>query len=321
MKVETKKGNINKYLGFMGKYGIYFTLLVIIIIMSILTDTFLKPSNILNVIRQISITGIMALGMTLVIITAGIDLSVGAVLAVSGVIATSFAHPGEYPLIVPIVLAIIVGASVGFISGMTIATSGIAPFIVTLGMMTIARGSAMMYTSGRPIIDLSEQYTFIGQGLVFKIPVPIFIFVFLVIVMFLLLHKTRFGRYVYAVGGNEMAAKASGLSIKKVKILVYSIIGGLAGVSGLILSSRTNSGAPNAALGYELDAIAACVIGGASLAGGRGTILGTVVGALIIGIVNNGLDLLNVSSYLQQVIKGVIIIVAVLIDKTSESKK
>jgi ribose/xylose/arabinose/galactoside ABC-type transport system permease subunit len=310
-----------KFSKLLSKYGIYFTLALLVVVMTLLSKTFFTTSNLLNVLRQISITAIIALGMTFVIITGGIDLSVGSTLALCGVIATSTAHPGEYPLILSIGLAIVVGAFVGFVNGFIIAKTDIAPFIVTLGMTSIARGSALLYTNGRPVIDLSEQYTDIGQGLLLGIPIPIFIFLFLILVTLILLHKSKFGRYVYAIGGNEMAAKVSGINVSSVKMVVYTIVGALAGVSGLILSARTNSGAPNAALGYELDAIAACVIGGASLAGGRGTILGTFVGALIIGIVNNGLDLLNVSSYLQSVIKGIIIIVAVLIDKMSVSKK
>jgi ribose/xylose/arabinose/galactoside ABC-type transport system permease subunit len=315
--MEVKSLKIVNFVKIFSKYGIYLTLVLLIVIMTLLSDTFLTSVNIFNVLRQISITAIIALGMTFVIITSGIDLSVGSTLAFSGVLATSLAHPGDYPLFVPILVGICVGGAIGLINGILIAKTGLAPFIVTLGMTSIARGSAMLYTGGRPVIDLSAEYAYIGKGMIWKIPVPVFIFLGLIVILYVVLHKTRFGRHVYALGGNELSAVVSGINIERIKMAVYVIVGLLAGVSSIILSARTNSGAPNAALGYELDAIAACVIGGTSLQGGRGSIAGTVVGALIIGIVNNGLDLMNVSSYLQQVVKGLIIIVAVLIDRIS----
>jgi len=209
---------------------------------------------------------------------------------------------------------------IGGLNGLIIANTGIPAFIVTLGMQQIVRGSAFIITKGTSVINLSDSYKFIGQGELFGIPVPIFILAFIFAISVVLLHKTKFGRYVYAVGGNNMAAKVSGISVKKVRIWVYIISGVFAAVVGIILSSRTNSANPNAATSYELDAIAATVIGGTSMSGGKGVMMGTIVGALIIGVLNNGLDLIQVSSYLQQVIKGIIIIAAVLLDRVNESK-
>ena len=320
VSVRGLKISENNLFSIFSKYGIYFALVILIITLSLLSNTFFTTANALNVLRQISINCVIALGMTFVIITGGIDLSVSSTIALCGIAAASFAHPGEYPLIIPILVAVIIGSTIGCLNGFIISKSGIAPFIVTLGMTSIVRGSAMLYTNGRPVINLSDQFKYIGQGLFGGVPIPIFILLFLVVCTAVILHKSKYGRYVFAVGGNEMAAKASGINVSGVKMGVYIITGTCAGIAGLILSSRTNSATPNAALGYELDAIAACVIGGSSLSGGRGIIIGTVVGALIIGVVNNGLDLLNVSSYLQQVIKGVIIITSVLIDKMSSSR-
>jgi ribose/xylose/arabinose/galactoside ABC-type transport system permease subunit len=260
----------------------------------------------------------MAIGMTLAIITAGIDLSVGSVLALSAVVATSFAHPGEHILIVPVAIGILVGLACGTINGVLIAKKRLAPFIVTLGMMTVARGVALVYTSGRPIINLSDAYNEIGGGSLGDIPFPAMIFFAVILLGVFILHFTRFGRYVYAVGGNELAARVSGVNTDRILIGVYALTGALAGLAGIVLSSRIMSGPPATGAGYELDAIAAVVIGGTSLSGGVGSIAGTIVGVLIIGVMNNGLDLLNVSSYWQQIVKGLIIVLAVLLDKKSK---
>jgi len=303
---------------FFSKYGIYFAFLLLTGILSIISPPFLTPSNIINILRQISVNGIIAVGTTFVIITAGIDLSVGSLVALTAVIATSFAHPGGYPLVVPIVIGLLVGLVCGLVNGILVAKNRLAPFIVTLGMMTAARGAALVFTNGRPIINLSDSYDQIGGGYLLGIPLPIIIFIFVVLLCVFLLHYTRFGRYVYAVGGNELAAKVSGINTNRVLIGVYAIGGLLAGLAGIVLSSRVMSASPAIGEGYELDAIAAVVIGGTSLMGGVGTISGTVVGALIIGVMNNGLDMLNVSSYWQAIVKGLIIVLAVLLDKKSK---
>ncbi|OQY32545.1 MAG: sugar ABC transporter permease [Spirochaetaceae bacterium 4572_59] len=301
-------------------YGLVLAFMGICLVLSILSPSFIKPANLLNILRQTSINGILAVGMTFVIITGGIDLSVGSITAVAAVVASSFAHPGEHSIVFVIFSGLGVGLLLGFINGLFIAKAKLAPFIATLGMMTIARGMALVYTSGRPVINLSDQYNYIGGGYIGGIPVPVYIYGLVVIISFFVLRFTVFGRRVYAVGGNELSAKYSGIKTSNIKTLVYMISGMLSGLAGIVLSSRVMSGNPSAGTSYELDAIAAVVIGGTSMTGGVGTIFGTVIGALMIGVINNGLDLLNVSSYFQQIVKGSIIIFAVLMDKQANSK-
>lgn len=305
------KTNIKKYLS---AYGIYIAFALLIAVMAILSPVFLKTSNLLNILRQTSVNGIIAVGMTLVILTGGIDLSVGSVLALSAVIASSFAHPGEHSIIIPVVAGLLIGSACGFINGIIIALNKIAPFIVTLAMMTIARGLALVYTEGRPVIDLSDTYNKIGSSYIIGIPLPVIIFILVVLAGIVLLKYMKFGRHIYATGGNEMAARISGVNTKRVIIWVYSLTGLLSGLAGIILSSRVMSASPATGQGYELDAIAAVVIGGTRLTGGVGSIAGTVIGALIIGIMNNGLDMLNISSYWQLLVKGLIILLAVNLD-------
>lgn len=304
---------------FLAKYGIYFAFVLLTATLAIKSPPFRTLSNAENILQQISVNGILAIGMTLVIITAGIDLSVGSVLALSAVVATSFAHPGDHILLVPLFMGVLVGFICGAVNGWLIANRRLAPFIVTLGMMTVARGLALVYTHGRPVTDLSDGYNEIGGGSIGPVPFPALIFFAVVAMGAFLLHFTRFGRYVFAVGGNELAAKVSGVNTERILIGVYALTGALAGVAGIVLSSRVMSGPPAGGTGYELDAIAAVVIGGTSLSGGVGSIMGTIVGVLIIGVMNNGLDLLNVPSYWQQVAKGVIIILAVLLDKRAKN--
>lgn len=320
---------------FLRKYAIVFIFLAMFVGMWFLSDAFLQPRNLFNVVRQISVMGLIAIGVTMVIITTGIDLSSGSIVALAAVFAASLAqrvdwsgakYPGlELPVIVPILVALIVGALCGFINGGLIARFKIPPFIATLGMMTVARGFALIY-SDRPVSGLTDTYNYIGQGEILKIipipnqpplglPLPVIILVVVAVGAHLMLNNTRFGRHIYAVGGNEQAALISGLNVGRIKIGVYTIAGLLSGLAGLVLSSRIGSGQPGLAVGIELDAIAAAVIGGTSLSGGIGTIWGTIVGALIIGVLNNGLDLLNVSAYWQTIVKGSIIVAAVIIDE------
>jgi inositol transport system permease protein len=267
------------------------------------------------------VVGIVAIGVTLIIITTGIDLSSGSVIALSSVVVASMVHPGDYPLALSLVVGLGLGALTGVINGAIISKGKIAPFIVTLGMMTAARGLALLYSGGRPIGNLSSSFKVIGQGSLLGIPIPILIFLAIGFITYLILNKTKFGKYVYAIGGNEQAARIAGVNVDKYKIMIYGYAGLLSAIGGIILTSRISSGQPTAGTMYELDAIAAAVIGGTSLSGGIGTIGGTIIGALIIGVMNNGLDLLNVSSYWQQILKGVIITVAVLIDSRKKSKK
>lgn len=309
---------------FFKKYAIVLILLAMIIALSFLSPAFLQPRNLLNVVRQISVMGLIAIGVTMVIITGGIDLSSGSVLALAAVVAASLAqrtdwasakYPGlDLPVFVPIIAALLVGITCGAINGSLIARFKIPPFIATLGMMTVARGFALIY-SDRPVSSLTDAYNFIGQGEILGIPLPIILIIAVAVGAHILLNNTRFGRYIYALGGNEQAARISGINISRVKIGVYTLAGMLSGFAGLVLSSRISSGQPGLGLGYELDAIASAVIGGTSLSGGIGTIWGTMVGALIIGVLNNGLDLLNVSAYWQTIVKGSIIVIAVIIDE------
>jgi len=289
--------------------------------MSIVSDAFLTKTNILNMIRQITINGIISVGMTFVLVAGGIDLSVGAVVALASIIGSDFAHPGTYPIIVPILVAIAVGASCGLVNGVIISKGHVPPFIVTMGMMTICRGLTLLYHKGTAVLNFSDAFGQIGGGVVLGIPVPIIIFAVIVVLFAFILSRTRFGRYIYAIGGNAVSAKVSGINTDMITIAVYVISGILAAAAGIVLTSRVMAATVIAGNGYELDAIAAAVIGGTSLSGGIGTISGTIVGALIIGILNNGLVLLNVSSYIQNVVQGIIIIVAVFIDQYTNAKK
>ena len=316
--MEAQNNNSRAATAFLSKYGIYFAFVILTAYLAVKSPPFRTVSNVENILQQISVNGIMAIGMTLVIITAGIDLSVGSVLALSAVVATSVVsstHHQPYPLVVALGIGVLVGLACGTVNGLLIAKRRLAPFIVTLGMMTVARGLALVYTEGRPVNDLSSSYNHIGDGALGPIPYPALIFFGVTAVGVFILHFTRFGRYVYAVGGNELAAKVSGVNTDRVLIGVYALAGALAGVAGIVLSSRVMSGSPATGQGSELDAIAAVVIGGTSLSGGIGSIANTIVGVLIIGVMNNGLDLLNVSSYWQLVVKGMIIVVAVLLDR------
>lgn len=312
----SEKKSAGRLASSLSSYMIYIILAVMVILISILSQgRFLGFMNIMNVLRQVTITGTLAIGMTLVLITGGIDLSVGAVMAFAGVIGADLAHiDAGIPLIVPILVALAIGLAFGAANGFLISYVKAPAFIVTLGMTSIARGLAYIYTQGSPIINLSDSFKFIGQGNIGGVPFPVFIFLLIIVLFTYILHFTKLGRYIFAAGNNEAAAVASGVNTKNVKMFVYCACGCLAGYGGILLASRTSSAVPNAASGYELDAIAAAVIGGTSTAGGVGSMYGTVVGILILGILSNGLDLLNVSSYIQQVVKGIVIIAAVLLD-------
>ncbi len=311
---------------FVKKYAIIGILLLFIVALALLTGgNFLQPQNLVNVIRQVSAIGIIAVGMTFVIIAKGIDLSVGSILGLSAVVSASLVQmPGasnslfpnlSLPPIAGVAAGLAVGAALGLINGSLIAGFKIAPFIATLGMMTAARGLALIYTGGRPLSKLNPAFNWIGQGDIFGLPVPIIILAVVAVAGHLMLTRTRFGRHVFAYGGNEQAARVSGINISRIMLGIFTMIGMLAGLAGIILAARIGSGNPQLGIGIELDVITAAVIGGTSFNGGLGTIWGTIVGALIIGIINNGLDLMNVSPFLQQVVKGVIIVAAIVIDE------
>lgn len=272
--------------------------------------------NILNVMRQVSINALIAFGMTFVILTGGIDLSVGSILALSSAITASLLAGGMDPILA-ILIGLLAGAIMGAINGFIITKGKVAPFIATLATMTIYRGLTLVYSDGRPITGLSDNALFemMGKGYVSWIPVPVIYMMAAYFILYFILKKTTFGRRVYAIGGNEEATILSGIRVDRVKIWIYSITGFLSALAGIILASRLNSSQPTAGASYELDAIAAVVLGGTSLSGGRGWIFGTLIGALIIGVLNNGLNIMNVSSFYQQVVKGGVILLAVLLDR------
>ena len=323
MENTMTKSRTNVVSKIMSSFMIYIVLALLILAVSVMSGgRFLAVTNILNVLRQVTITGTLAIGMTGVLITGGIDLSVGSVMAIAGVLAADMAHTASgTPVIVAVLVGLLVGLAFGSLNGVLIAYLKAPAFIVTLGVQSIARGLAYIYTQGSPVIDLSDSYKFIGQGELLGIPFPVYVFIAIVAVEIFILHFTKLGRYIFATGNNESAAIASGVRTKNVKMFVYCSCGVLAGFAGLLLASRTSSAVPNAASGYELDAIAAAVIGGTSTAGGSGSVYGTVVGLLILGILSNGLDILNVSSYIQQVVKGIVIIAAVLLDVMNKKNK
>ena len=295
-------------------YMLIFIVIGLGVILSFISSNFLTVTNLLNVVRQIAVNGILAIGMTIVCLTGGIDLSVGSIVAFSGIIAAGLLRDTSYPIIVVVLAAIAVGAVCGLYNGYFVAYWNAAPFVVTLSMMTIARGMTYVYSDGRPISNLRTEFLTIGKGSIAGIPIPTLILAVVFILGSIMLTKLKFGRYVYAVGGNENAAMVSGINVKRIKMMVYVLSGIACGIAAIILTARVSAGLPQAGESYELDAIAATVIGGTSLSGGRGRLWGTIVGAILLGIVNNGLDLLNVSSFYQQIVKGLIILGAILID-------
>ncbi|MGL4681098.1 MAG: ribose ABC transporter permease [Plesiomonas shigelloides] len=289
-------------------------------VVSFLNPNFFMLDNLLNILRQTSVNAIIAVGMTLVILTAGIDLSVGSVLALCGAVAATMVGL-ELPVYVVIPAALALGAALGGISGVIIAKGKVQAFIATLVTMTLLRGATLVYTDGRPVStgfsDAADSFAWLGTGYLFGIPVPIWLMALVFIAAWYMLNHTRMGRYIYALGGNEAATRLSGINVDRVKIAVYALCGLLAALAGLIVTSRLSSAQPTAGTGYELDAIAAVVLGGTSLAGGKGRIMGTLIGALIIGFLNNALNLLDVSSYYQMIAKAVVILLAVLVDNKS----
>ena len=296
------------------------TVIALIILMAVITiinSNFLTANNLLNLLLQVTSNALIAFGMTFVILTGGIDLSVGSILALSSALTAGLLGSGM-PVTLAILISLIMGCILGMMNGLLISYGKLAPFIVTLATMTIFRGATLVYTNGNPITKgLSDTFLFqfLGQGYIVGIPFPVIIMFIVFIVLYVLLHKTAFGKSVYAIGGNEKAAYISGVKLNKVKIIIYSISGMMASISGLIITSRFSSAQPTAGASYEMDAIAAVVLGGTSLSGGKGRILGTLIGALIIGVLNNGLNIIGVSAFWQQVVKGVVILIAVLIDR------
>ena len=278
------------------KYKSLLGLVLLIAVVSILNPSFLSPKNIMNILRQTSVNAVIAAGMTFVILTGGIDLSVGSILGISGAVCASILVSGQN-VVIAVLAALVVGVVVGFLNGFIISKGKLQPFIATLATMTVLKGLTLVYTNG--------------------IPTPAMIMILVFMVCYYILHNTKMGRYTYALGSNEEATKLSGLNTDKIKIWVYTISGILASIAGIIITSRLYSAQPTAGSGYELDAIAAVVLGGTSLNGGKGKITGTIIGALIIGVLSNALNILDVSSYYQTMVKGAVILLAVLLDRKS----
>jgi inositol transport system permease protein len=331
MQAASASENKQKVISFIQKYGILIVLILMIIILSFMSKNFLSPTNIFNVLTQSSIFGIMALGMTIVIISKGIDLSVGSAVAFCGVVAASFAqvgtatwlvHPGihDMPIVVPILIALAVGALIGAIDGGLIAFTGIHPFIATLGMMTIARGATLLYTGGKPVSSLTPQIMTIGSKIGI-VPVPVIIYGIMIAITWVLLGYTSLGKNAFAIGGNVKAAEISGVNVKKNLVLIYTYMGICCGVASLVFAGRVGSVHPGAATGYELTAIAATTIGGTSQTGGIGTVWGAVVGALVLGVLRNGMTLIGIDAYWQQIVEGCIIIGAVVVDMRKNARK
>lgn len=302
---------------YMSELTTVIALIILMAVITIINSNFLTANNLLNLLLQVTSNALIAFGMTFVILTGGIDLSVGSILALSSALTAGLLGSGM-PVTLAILISLILGCILGMMNGLLISYGKLAPFIVTLATMTIFRGATLVYTNGNPITKgLSDTFLFqfLGQGYIVGIPFPVIIMFIVFIVLYVLLHKTSFGKSVYAIGGNEKAAYISGVKLNKVKIIIYSISGIMASISGLIITSRLSSAQPTAGASYEMDAIAAVVLGGTSLSGGKGRILGTLIGALIIGVLNNGLNIIGVSAFWQQVVKGVVILIAVLIDR------
>ena len=312
-----KKQDLTKLLR---QFGLLFVILAIVIIMSIVSPVFLKPQNIINIIRQVSINGIIAVGMTCVILTGGIDLSVGSVVAITSVICGSFLAMG-INWFVACISGVAISILFGLFNGYMISYVRFQPFIATLASMAIGRGIALAYSNGKPYPIKDPSFIAIGQGYFLGIPIPIILLVIVVAVGLITLKMTIFGRYIFAIGGNENAAKLSGVRTRRVKLTVYVISAICASIVGLILSARISSGQPTAGESYEMDAIAATAIGGTSMNGGLGSLVGTIEGFILLGLMTNSMNLLNINSFYQQIAKGLLIVVAVFLDMKSKGSE
>jgi ribose transport system permease protein len=310
----------SRWRDWISQYGILLAFLALVVALALLSPSFLATSNLLNVLRQIAVNALLAFGLTTVILGAGIDLSVGSVLAFSGALAAGLSVAGWHPALA-MLAALLAGVAMGLFNGVFVAYARIAPFIATLGGLTIFRGLTLVYTDGRPITGLPDAFDLLGNGAWLGVPVPIWIMLAFLGLTHFLLRFTALGRTIYAVGGNEEAARLSGIPVVKVKLFTYAYSGLAAALGALVLTGRLNSAQPTAGGGFELDAIAAVVVGGTSLFGGRGGAVGTFLGAAIIGVLNNGMNLLDVSAFYQQIVKGGVILGALLIDRLVASRK
>ncbi len=313
VEATQRKYTLAKFFQDFGLVFIFVSVVAVLIVLS--PNAFARPQNLIGIIKQASINGILATGMMFVILAGGIDLSVGSIVAVTGVIAASLAHPGEHVLAVAIVAPILAGAAIGAFNGLSVAKGGIPSFIVTLASMIMFRGVALIFSNGAPVFNVSDGFEEIAGGLLFDyVPYLVIYYAIVTAIAAFVLRQTVFGRQVYAVGGNPVSAGVSGINVDAITVGVFAVSGALAGFAGLLLASRTVSGSPTAGEGYELTAIAAVIIGGVSMSGGVGKWWGTVIGALLISVIGNGLDILNVSAYFHLVITGAIIYFAVLVD-------
>lgn len=301
--------------------GIIIAFLVISGILSILSPVFLSTTNMFNVLRQVSANACLAMGMTLVIILGGIDLSVGAVVALSGSLAVGVMSNNGLGTVAGVAVGLGVGLAFGIANGAIISFTKMPPFIVTMATMNIARGIAYVYSGGMPIRSRDQDFITIGTGYLFNIPLPVVYTIILAVIFSLILNRSVFGTYIYAAGGNREAARFSGIPISRVEVMVYAISGLASAVSGVVLAARMTSGQPTVGIGFELDAIAACVLGGVSMTGGVGKIGGTLLGVLVIGVINNGLILMNVNSFWQLIVKGLVILVAVYVDMVKKQRE
>lgn len=301
--------------------GILIGFIALCVLLSFISPVFLSQKNIMNVLRQTSTNLYLACAMTMVIILGGIDLSVGAIIALSGVVTGGLIAFQGAPVVVAVIAGLLSGVVIGVFNGLVVAKTTIPPFIVTLATMNIARGAAYVYTGGKPIRVMSDGFNFIGSGYVFNfLPTPVFYLIIILAISVLIMNKTKLGRHIYAVGGNREAARFSGIKIDKVLFFPYAFSGLMAAIAGIVLASRMFSGQPTAGNGAEMDAIAAVVLGGTSMSGGSGKMGGTVIGGLVIGVLSNGLNLMNVDSFWQYVVKGVVILIAVYVDALKKKK-
>jgi len=318
----------------MSRFGAFVFLIVLCVVFTILEPAFVSTTNIFNVLRQVSIYGLLAIGMTFVILTGGIDLSIGSLLALSGLVGAAVYKGGTgllsagtagqahgYGLLAAVGAAVLVGLTGGLLQGFAVSKLRVPAFIVTLGGLSIFRGLSLVFTQGQPISTFPPEYSYWGQGLIGPVPIPVIVFLTFAVLATIVLRYTRYGRHIYAIGGNQEASRLSGLNVSRLLLSVYLITGFFAGLSGFLLSSRLNSAEVIAGVGYELTVIAGVVIGGTSLFGGEGSIFGTVVGVVLIGVLNNGLTLIDVSPYYQQIIVGIIIVLAVYLDQLVKRRR
>jgi ribose/xylose/arabinose/galactoside ABC-type transport system permease subunit len=304
----------------LGTYGIIIVLVALCLMFGALSPVFFSSENVLNILRQVAVVGIVAVGMTFVILTGGIDLSVGSIIGIASVF-TAKAMLAGMPVVWAVALTLVMCALFGLFNGLIVNELFIPPLVATLGTMTAVRGVAFIISGGLPVFGFSNSLSFLGQGYLWMIPFPVVVMALTFALGFVVLDATRFGRYVYGVGGNEEATRLSGIGVKAVKALVYTISGFLSGLAGVVLLSRINSGQPKAGQGYEMDVITAVVIGGVSISGGEGNLLLVVAGVLIMGVLSNGMILLNIDEYVQWVVKGLVLLAAVGFDRVSQRRK